>query len=200
MRSLHAGILFDVDGTLVDTNYLHTSAWSRALRDVGQWAPMNAIHRLVGMGGDQLIPALLGRDCPEASAALANRYRELLEDVRAFPAASDLLRQLHARGLAVVLATSSRADELAAVLRQLDAGDVIDAQTTADDVRESKPAPEVFLTAMGSCGADGRHDLASATASGTFKLLAPPASAAYRRDRRLQPTRAQRGRLPAGLP
>ena len=60
MTTLRAGVLFDVDGTLVDTNYLHTLAWSRALRDVGEWAPMNAIHRLVGMGGDQLVPKPAG--------------------------------------------------------------------------------------------------------------------------------------------
>ena len=54
------GVLFDVDGTLVDTNYLHTIAWARALDDVGEWAPMNAIHRLIGMGGDQMLPRLIG--------------------------------------------------------------------------------------------------------------------------------------------
>ena len=53
---LRPGVLFDVDGTLVDTNYLHALAWSRAFRDAGEWAPMNAIHRLMGMGGDQLVP------------------------------------------------------------------------------------------------------------------------------------------------
>ena len=64
-------MLFDVDGTLVDTNYLHTVAWSRAFREVGEWAPMNAIHRLVGMGGDQLVPELIGRDSPEATLRTA---------------------------------------------------------------------------------------------------------------------------------
>jgi phosphoglycolate phosphatase-like HAD superfamily hydrolase len=63
---LRPGVLFDVDGTLLDTNYLHAVAWSRALRDAGEWAPMNAIHRLVGMGGDQLVLRLLGRPSPEA--------------------------------------------------------------------------------------------------------------------------------------
>ena len=66
---LRPGVLFDVDGTLCDTNYLHTLAWSRALRESGEWAPMNAIHRLIGMGGEQLVPELLGHDSPEATAA-----------------------------------------------------------------------------------------------------------------------------------
>ena len=64
-----AGILFDVDGTLVDTNYLHALAWSRAFRDAGEWAPTNAIHRLVGMGGDQLVVRLLGHPCETATKA-----------------------------------------------------------------------------------------------------------------------------------
>jgi HAD superfamily hydrolase (TIGR01509 family) len=160
MTNLRAGVLFDVDGTLVDTNYLHALAWSRALRDVGEWAPMNAIHRLVGMGGDQLVPELLGRDRPEASTARAGRYRELLGDVEAFPAAGDLLRHLHLHGVAVVLATSSPADELAPVLRLLDADDAIDAQTTADDVQQSKPAPDVFVAAMQAGAVDPARALA----------------------------------------
>jgi phosphoglycolate phosphatase-like HAD superfamily hydrolase len=82
---LRAGVLFDVDGTLADTDYLHTLAWSRALRDAGEWAPMNAIHRLIGMGGDQLVPRLLGYPSPAANAARARRYQELKGDVRAFP-------------------------------------------------------------------------------------------------------------------
>ena len=68
---LRPGVLFDVDGTLCDTNYLHALAWSRALRESGEWAPMNAIHRLIGMGGDQLVPELLGHDSPEATARAA---------------------------------------------------------------------------------------------------------------------------------
>jgi len=72
---LRPGVLFDVDGTLVDTNYLHTLAWSRALHDAGEWAAMNAVHRLIGMGGDQLIPELLGHDSPATVDARPRRYR-----------------------------------------------------------------------------------------------------------------------------
>jgi HAD superfamily hydrolase (TIGR01509 family) len=148
------GVLFDVDGTLVDTNYLHTLAWFRALRDAGEWAPMNAIHRLVGMGSDQLVQQLLGHDSPEASEAHTRRYRELIDDARVFPGAAALLRRVHDAGVAVVLATSAPADELAALRQLLDADDAIDAQTTADDVSESKPAPSVFVSAMETGGVD----------------------------------------------
>jgi len=157
---LRPGVAFDVDGTLVDTNYLHTLAWSRALRDAGEWAPMNAIHRLVGMGGDQLVPQLLGHDSPEATAARPRRYRELMGDVCVFPGAADLLSALHGGGVTVVLATSSPRDELATLREALGADEAIDAQTTADDVEASKPAPDVFVTAMEAASIDPRRALA----------------------------------------
>lgn len=146
--ALRPGVLFDVDGTLVDTNYLHTIAWARALRDAGEWAPMNAIHRLIGMGGDQLVPELLGHDAPAVAHGRARRYKELIGEVRAFPGAAELLRRTHTAGIAVVLATSAPADELDQILQRLDADDAIDGRTTADDVRSSKPDPEIMLTAM----------------------------------------------------
>jgi HAD superfamily hydrolase (TIGR01549 family) len=154
------GVLFDVDGTLVDTNYLHTLAWARAFRDAGEWVPMNAVHRLVGMGGDQLVPKLLGHDSPDAVAARPRRYQELAGDIRPFPGAAELLRRVHDCGLAVVLATSAPRDELQILRQTLDADDAIDGQTTADDIGESKPAPEVFLAAMARCGVDARQALA----------------------------------------
>ncbi|MCU1489256.1 MAG: putative hydrolase [Acidimicrobiaceae bacterium] len=149
---LRPGVLFDVDGTLVDTNYLHALAWSRAFRDAGEWAPMNAIHRLVGMGGDQLVPSLLGRPCPAASAARAKRYAELIDDARAFVGAADLLGAVHERGLAVAIASSAPGDELALMLERVGNKGAIDASTTADDVESSKPAPDVFVAAMEAAG------------------------------------------------
>jgi HAD superfamily hydrolase (TIGR01509 family) len=143
-----AGVLFDVDGTLVDSNYVHALSWSRAFRDAGEWAPMNAIHRLVGMGGDQLVIELLGHDCPEAQAARPKHYDALKGDIVAFPYAAQLLREIHTQGLGVVLATSAAKDELHFLRDLLHAEGSIDAQTSADDVAAAKPDPEVFLKAM----------------------------------------------------
>lgn len=157
---LRPGLLFDVDGTLVDTNYLQTLAWARAFRGVGDWAPMNAIHRLVGMGGDQLVPELLGHQSPDAAAARPQRYRELIGDVEPFPGAAELLRRAHDSGLVVALATSAPDDELALMLDKLDARDAVDLWTTADDIQRSKPAPEVFLTAMKTGAIDPERALA----------------------------------------
>jgi HAD superfamily hydrolase (TIGR01509 family) len=148
MRHSRAGVLVDLDGTLIDTNYLHTIAWSRALTDLGEWAPMHAIHRLVGMGADQFIPELLGHDLPGADEAWRARYDELSADVRAFPGAADLLRRLHEEGLVVVIATSSPLDLVERALALLDVGDVVDAVTSSDDVDASKPDPGVFLAGL----------------------------------------------------
>ena len=148
------GVLFDVDGTLVDTNYLHTLAWSRALRDVGEWAPMNAIHRLVGMGGDKLVPELLGRPCPEADERRATHYRDLVGEATVFPGARDLLRRVHDESILVVLASSAPKDELQIMIELLDVGDAIDAATSADDADGSKPAPDIFLAALEVGGVD----------------------------------------------
>ena len=155
-----AAVLFDVDGTLVDSNYLHALSWSWAFRDAGEWAPMNAIHRLVGMGSDQLITELLGHDSPAARDARPAHYEELKGDMVAFPHAADLLRRVHQLGLVVVLATSAPQAELQFLRELLDADDVIDAATSADDVDASKPDPEVFLTAMASADVDPERAVA----------------------------------------
>src|SRR4051794_3161112 len=148
------GVLFDVDGTLVDTNYLHTLAWSRALREQDEWAPMNALHRLVGMGGDQLLQAVLGRDDEFLNDRWQKHYEALLPEVRAFPGAADLLRDLRAAGLKVVLASSSPADLVSRMIELLDMEGELDGATSADDASASKPAPDIFRAALEVGGVD----------------------------------------------
>ena len=154
------GLLFDTDGTLVDSNYLHALAWSRAFRAAGEWAPMNAIHRLVGMGGDKLIPTLLGHECPAANEARSSHYAELIGEVVPFPDGTELVRVTHDLGLRAVLASSAPTDELDVYIDLLDIDGRLDAATSADDVSESKPAPEVFEVAMEAGGIDPHRALA----------------------------------------
>jgi HAD superfamily hydrolase (TIGR01509 family) len=149
---LRPGLLFDVDGTLFDTNYLHTLTWSRALDDAHEWAPMNA--------SDQLVRELLGHESADAVAARPKRYAELVGEARPFPGAADLLRECHTNQLGVVLATSAVAAELDELLVKLNAADAIDAVTTADDVEKPKPDPEVFLKALVAGGIDPKRALA----------------------------------------
>ena len=158
--TLRPGVLFDVDGTLFDTNYLHTLAWSRAFADAGEWAPMNSIHRLVGMGSDRLVVELLGHECPHAVRARPRHYEEMIHEARPLPGAAELLRHCHRSGLSVVIATSAVADELNVLLRKLEADDAIDAQTTADDIEVPKPDPQVFRKAMEVGGINPRRALA----------------------------------------
>jgi HAD superfamily hydrolase (TIGR01509 family) len=142
------GVLLDVDGTLVDSNYLHTLAWSRALRDGGDWAAMNVIHRLVGMGGDQLTEQILGRQDLQAADRWRHRYEELIDEVTVFPGAADLVGALHEAGLRVVLASSSPAEHVEKMIQRLGVADLIHAATSADDADASKPAPDIFTAAL----------------------------------------------------
>src|SRR5215207_4782350 len=105
-------ILVDVDGTLVDTNYLHTVAWWRAFRDIGEDVPMSSIHPLIGMGSDQLVERLIGRESDEASDGHSRHYGPFKEEIKAFPKAADLLAELSRRGGQVILATSSDEEDL----------------------------------------------------------------------------------------
>jgi HAD superfamily hydrolase (TIGR01509 family) len=141
-------VLFDVDGTLVDSNYLHTLAWSRAIRAAGEWAPMNAVHRLIGMGSDSLLEALIGRTDESITAGWRREYDALIDEVVPFPGAAQLLRDLSAAGLGVALATSAPAEHLGRLVALLDVGEVLDVTTDADEVEHAKPDPEIFLTAM----------------------------------------------------
>jgi HAD superfamily hydrolase (TIGR01509 family) len=148
-----AGVLFDVDGTLVDTTYLHAVAWWEALRQAGHDVTMARIHRAIGMGSDRILEALLGTDRDrdrdsELSAAHGSLYSVYWDRLRPLPGAADLLRACAARGLRVVLASSARPAEFAALRRALAADDVIFAATGAADAEESKPEPDILQVAL----------------------------------------------------
>jgi len=152
MRADSAGVLFDVDGTLVDTSYLHTVTWWQAMREHGFDVPMARIHRAIGMGADKLIDHVLGadpgRDNAALSAAHLTLYATYWERLRPLPGAGDLLRAVAARGLRVVLASSAQERELAVLRKAIDADDVIDAATGASDADASKPDPDILAVAL----------------------------------------------------
>ncbi|MEV8230801.1 HAD family hydrolase [Streptomyces sp. NPDC079167] len=149
--------LFDVDGTLVDTNYLHVTAWWEAFRQAGHTVPMTAVHRAIGLGSADLIEHLLGagRDSERderISSTHSALYATYFERLIAVDGAADLLRALAARGWKVVLVTSASGPELEALRRVLDADDVITDTASADDVDEGKPAPAPVRHAMELAG------------------------------------------------
>ena len=151
--------LLDVDGTLIDTNYQHALAWFRAFKQHGLVLPLWRIHRAIGMGGDQLVPALVGEDVDaekgddirEARDAL---YEELIGEVEPLHGSRELISDLKQRGLTVVLASSSPQEELDHYLELLDARELADAWTTKDDVEATKPAPDLVHAALDKAGTD----------------------------------------------
>ncbi|MDT0378153.1 HAD family hydrolase [Streptomyces sp. DSM 42041] len=150
-------VLFDVDGTLVDTNYLHAVTWWEAFRQAGHTVPMPDIHRSVGMGADRLIGHLLGderdRD-QDARISTAHKvlYAEYFPKLAALPGAAGLLRAVAGKGLRVVLASSAGGEELAAMRAAIDADDVIAAATGGDDVEATKPAADLVEQALRRAG------------------------------------------------
>ena len=138
--------LLDVDGTLIDANYQHALAWYRAFRRHGIVLPVWRIHRHIGMGGDQLVPALVGRETDEQQGdqirdSRDELYRELIAEVEPLEGARELIVELKERGFAAVLASSSPQDEIDNYLDLLEARELADAWTTNDDVEPRSRSP-----------------------------------------------------------
>jgi HAD superfamily hydrolase (TIGR01549 family) len=144
---------------LVDTNYHHAISWYRAFRDHGVTPPIWRIHRHIGMGGDQLVAAVGGdqvedRLGDQIRAAEKDHYMRLIGEVAAFEGARELLADLKGRGHRVILASSARPDEVEAYLDLLDARELADDRTTAEDVGATKPAPDLVEVAIRKAGVE----------------------------------------------
>ena len=171
-------LLLDLDGTLVDTAYLHTVAWQRALRASGFDVPAYRIHRLIGMGGDQLVASLLGESVEQArgeelGAAWQKEYEPLLPEARVLPGAAQLIRHAENSGWRVIFASSSPAEHLEHYLGLLAATALRACATTSDDVDQTKPAPDLIEVALGLAGTrravlvgDSPHDVRAAAQAG----------------------------------
>jgi len=146
-------ILFDIDGTLVDSNDAHIAAWDTAFRREGIAIDRDTIHDQIGKGSDMLLPTLV----PDASEDARDRMSEAhgtvfaeehLDQVRPFADAHALLARAKSEGRQVVLASSAKQTELDHYLDLLDARDIVGATTSGDDVAHTKPAPDIFATAL----------------------------------------------------
>ena len=151
--------ILDIDGTLVDTNYQHALAWYHAFRQHEIVLPIWRIHRAIGMGGDQLVPHLIGEERAEElgddiRAAEKPLYLAMIEQVEPFEGAADFVRDLKERGSTVVLASSAKANELDHYLDLLGVRDDADAWTSSDDVEETKPSPDLVQAAMKKAGTE----------------------------------------------
>ncbi|MFJ5958773.1 HAD family hydrolase [Paenarthrobacter sp. NPDC092416] len=154
--STKRGVLFDVDGTLIDSSYLHTLAWWLAFRREGLDVQMSTIHRCVGMGGDKLIHQVLADCSVETQEVLKSSHGAVFSTfwpaLRPFDAAKELLNACSQAGLAVGLASSAQQRDLDVCRRLLDADSAIDAWTSSNDAKESKPAPDILLACMEKLG------------------------------------------------
>ena len=147
-------VIFDVDGTLVDSNDLHVEAWREAFRCYGKELAFDDVHGQMGKGGDQLMPVFCSREeLGKFGEELEKRRGELFKSdylprVRPFPRVRELFERLRADGLQVALATSAKEEELARHKKSLRIEDLLEAAASADDAKRSKPHPDIFQAAL----------------------------------------------------
>ena len=153
----HGGVIFDVDGTLLDTNYLHVVAWWEAFAERGHDIRCADVHRAIGMGSAELVERVLGSPDPAVSAAHSRHYAPYLGRMRPLPGAADLLRTTAGLGLDVVLATSAKDDEVDLMLDALGARSAIRAVVSSGDVDRAKPDPGIVTKALDEAGVDPRR-------------------------------------------
>ena len=151
-------VIFDVDGTLVDSNRLHVEAWQEAFRGCGKEVTFAELHKQMGKGGDQLMPVFCSREeLDRFGEDLERRRTELfasdyLPRVRPFPRVRELFERVKADGLAIALASSAKEEELERHKKSLRIEDLLETSTSADDAERSKPHPDIFQAALEGIG------------------------------------------------
>ena len=149
-------VLFDIDGTLVDSNYLHVHAWARAFHDVGIAAEAWRIHRSIGMDGPTLVKTLSGDADDEVKEQLkdlhSRYYKELAPMLKVLPGGREILERVASMGLQVVLATSAPDDELSILRDVLDRDNLVSEMTSSADVDTAKPQPDIIEVALKRAG------------------------------------------------
>ncbi len=147
-------VIFDVDGTLVDSVDLHAQSWQDAFRDFGHDLDFQAVRSQIGKGGDQLMPVFLDKDTLEKQGAALEKHRseifknKYLGQVEGFPAVRDLFQRIAKDKLQIALASSAKQDELQIYKRIAGIDDLVHTDTTSDDAEKSKPHPDIFEAAL----------------------------------------------------
>lgn len=154
-------LIFDVDGTLVDSTYHHALAWHRAFLACGVEVPMWRIHRAIGMGSDRLVAAVSGEVVEEKVGDVvreraSERFAELEQEIRPLPDAYALLVRLHDHGHRICVASSGTREETDRALGIVGVRGLLDAIVTGDDIRTTKPSPEALEVARDRSGEDRR--------------------------------------------
>lgn len=149
----YRAVLLDIDGTLVDSNEAHVEAWVQALREEGYEIAPDRIRGLIGMGGDNLLPAAvdLDKESPRGKRVASRRgelFRERLPGIRPFPGVRQLLLRMKEEGLALAVASSAEPEEVDALLEIAGVADLIDREASAGDAESSKPDPDIVNAAL----------------------------------------------------
>lgn len=151
-------VIFDIDGTLVDSVDVHAKAWQMAFDKFGKKVSFGAIRRQIGKGADQLLPVFFSKDELDQFGDELNSYRselfkqEYLPTVKAFPKVRELFERIKQDGRQIALASSAKDDELDVYKKIAQIADLIEAETSSGDVKKSKPYPDVFATALKELG------------------------------------------------
>ena len=147
-------VIFDIDGTLIDSVDLHAEAWQEALRHFGYDLPFDRVRAQIGKGGDLLMAALLPEEEVRRRGKEIEKYRlelfkgEYLPRVKPFPGVRELFERIKADGLRIALASSAKKEELERYKEIAGIADLVDAETSSDDAEKSKPHPDIFEAAL----------------------------------------------------
>ena len=148
-------VIFDIDGTLLDSVDLHAKAWVEAFRHFGVETEEAEVRRQIGKGGDQLMPVFLPKERVAEQGKEIESYRsdlfkrDYLDRVKPFPGVRPLFERIRREGLSIALASSGKKDEVAHYQDLLGIGDLVDVATSSDDADRSKPHPDIFEAAIG---------------------------------------------------
>jgi HAD superfamily hydrolase (TIGR01509 family) len=155
-------VVLDVDGTLMDTNYLHTEAWARAFESVGHRVPRVKLHKEVGKGAGLLIEEFV--DDEETIEKIQDLHSEFYEELQEYghplPGAKELISSLKERGYGVWFVTSAKDEELEHHMQELEAEDSVDGVVNSSAVENQKPAPDIFEEALRRAGATAEDTVA----------------------------------------
>jgi HAD superfamily hydrolase (TIGR01509 family) len=153
-------VILDVDGTLIDTNDAHAHAWVDVCHEFGFDVAFGEVRRMIGMGGDRVLPSLTGlEEASDTGQKMKERRGEIfresyLPSCQPFPRARELLERFRDDGLELVVATSASRDDMAALLKAANVADLMDAKTSSSDADKSKPSPDIVQAALDNAGCE----------------------------------------------
>ena len=153
-------VIFDIDGTLVDSNDAHAHAWVKAFAEAGVHVEFQNVRCAIGMGGEKLMPAVAGIDAESPLGARISQRRgeifksEYLPKLTPFRDAGALVKAMQAHGLKTVAASSAKRDELEALLKIAGAESLLPQSASGDDADQSKPDPDIVHAALNNVGID----------------------------------------------